>query len=316
MFHANAWGLPHAAVMAGASLVLLGADPSPRAVAALLESEHVTLAAAVLAIWAGVLPELERRDISAIRRIVCGGAPAPRALLQAYLELTGVPLGLAWGMTEVSPVGTVRRVKSTLQNVPGQGLADRRTTVGPACPLVELRISDADTGNELPWDGEHRGELQIRGPWIAAAYHRVEPSTESFVKGGWLQTGDVATIDTHGYVRLVDRIKDLVKSGGEWISSVELEDAIMAHLAVREAAVIGVPDQKWGERPMAVVVREEGAELGGQDVHEFLRGRVPTWWIPEVVTFIDELPRTSVGKISKRELRVRYAAAPSESEES
>jgi fatty-acyl-CoA synthase len=305
MFHANAWGLPHAAVMTGASLVLPGADNTPAGLAALLASERVTLTAGVPTIWSGVLPELDGRDVGSLRQILCGGSAVPRKLSEAYREKVGRPLLHAWGMTETSPVAAVCRIKTTLRDAPEEVLADRRTSVGPACPLVESRLVSPESGEELAWDGTSRGELQVRGPWIAAGYHAVD-AAGSFTDG-WLRTGDVATIDEHGYIRLVDRTKDLVKSGGEWISSVELENEIMAHPGVREAAVIGVPDSRWGERPLACVVAAEGVALDGEDLRRFLRDRVASWWIPDRVVFIDEVPKTSVGKFSKQELRARFA---------
>jgi fatty-acyl-CoA synthase len=308
MFHANAWGLAHAGVMAGASLVLPGADLSPGAIAGLMESERVTLAAGVPTIWIGVLDELHGRDLSALERIVCGGSAVPRALSEAYREKLGLPILQAWGMTETSPLGSVCRVRSTLRDRSEEELADLRATQGVVNPLVDCRIVEPDTGEELPWDGEARGELQVAGPWVAAGYHRDEDSPQ-FTEDGWLRTGDVATISPEGYIRLVDRTKDLVKSGGEWISSVELENEIMAHPRVVEAAVIGIPDEKWGERPLACVVAENGEELTADEIRAFLDGRVAKWWIPESVEFIDEVPKTSVGKFSKKTLRERFASA-------
>jgi len=307
MFHVNAWGLPHAAVMAGANLAMPGADLSPAAIASLIEGERVTLAAGVPTIWMGVLEEIDGRDFSSLKRIISGGSAVPKALSEAYREKIGLPITQAWGMTETSPLGTVGRIRSTLAHLPEEELAEVRTSIGLPAPLVAARIADPESGEELPWDGEARGELQVSGPWIAAAYHEDESGEERFTSDGWLRTGDVATIDRHGYIRLVDRTKDLVKSGGEWISSVELENEIMAHPQVKEAAVIGIPDEKWGERPLACVVREDGAELGADDIRAFLHGRVAKWWIPDAVAFIDEVPKTSVGKFSKRELRRRYA---------
>jgi fatty-acyl-CoA synthase len=309
MFHANAWGLAHSAVMAGASLVLPGADLSPKAIAGLIESERVTLAAGVPTIWNGMLAELEGRDMSSLTRIVCGGSAVPRALSEAYREQVGRPILQAWGMTETSPLGSVCRIKSTLADGSDDDLADLRATVGIPVPLVEARIVEPGGEEEVARDGEASGELQVSGPWIAAGYYDDDRSGSSFTSDGWLRTGDVATIDEHGYIRLVDRTKDLVKSGGEWISSVELENEIMAHPAVREAAVIGVPDQKWGERPLACVVVEEDQELSPGDLREFLTGRVAKWWIPENVEFIDEVPKTSVGKFSKKDLRERFPEA-------
>ncbi|MBI5104663.1 MAG: long-chain fatty acid--CoA ligase [Solirubrobacterales bacterium] len=313
MFHANAWGLAHAAVMAGANLVLPGPDLSPGALAPLIEEEHVTLAAGVPTIWMGVLPELEGRDTSALARIVCGGSAVPKALSEAYREKTGRPMLQAWGMTETSPIGSVARIKSTLEERPEDELADLRASIGLIAPLVDCRIVETGGTEVLPWDGKAQGELQVRGPWIAKAYYNDDRSSQSFTDDGWLRTGDVATIDPEGYIRLVDRTKDVIKSGGEWISSVELENEIMADDRVAEAAVIGVPDEKWGERPLACVVPAEGAEISPDDVRAFLEGRVAKWWIPERIELIDEVPKTSVGKFSKKTLRERFVAegAPS-----
>jgi fatty-acyl-CoA synthase len=312
MFHANAWGLCQAAVMAGASLAMPGADLSPDALADLMESEKVSLAAGVPTIWMGVLPELEGRDISALQRIVCGGSAVPRSLSEAYREKIGMPILQAWGMTETSPLASVCRVKSTLVDEDDDVLADLRAAQGLPAPLVELRIVDPGSDEVLPWDGEARGELQAAGPWIAAGYYNDERSADSFTEDGWLRTGDVATISPNGYVRLVDRTKDLVKSGGEWISSVELENAIMGHEKVAEAAVIGIPDEKWSERPLACVVLEDGEELTVDELASFLADRVPKWWIPKDMEVIDEVPKTSVGKFSKKTLREQFAA-PAES---
>jgi fatty-acyl-CoA synthase len=207
-------------------------------------------------------------------------------------------------MTETSPLGSVARVRSSLADRSEEELADVRATQGVPSPLVEVRIVGPDE-EELPWDGDARGELQARGPWVAAGYYE-DDRTDSFTADGWLRTGDVATITPEGYIRLVDRTKDVVKSGGEWISSVELENEIMAHPKVREAAVIGVPDERWGERPMACVVPEAGAELDEDEVRDFLEGRVAHWWIPERVEFIEEVPKTSVGKFSKKTLREQF----------
>jgi fatty-acyl-CoA synthase len=310
MFHANAWGLCQAAVMAGASLVMPGPDLRPAALAELMEAEKVTLAAGVPTIWMGVLPELEGRDLSSLREIVCGGSAVPKSLSEAYREQVGLPILQAWGMTETSPVATTGRIKSTLEGLSDDELADLRAAQGLPIPLVELRIVDPGTEEELPWDGEARGELQAAGPWIAAGYYNDERSADSFTEDGWLRTGDVATISPDGYVRLVDRTKDLVKSGGEWISSVELENAIMANPKVAEAAVIGIPDEKWSERPLACVVLADGAALTLDELKEFLDGRVPKWWIPNDMEIIDEVPKTSVGKFSKKTLREQFKDRP------
>ena len=279
----------------------------PKALAELMESEKVTLAAGVPTIWMGVLPELEGRDLSSLRDIVCGGSAVPKSLSEAYREKIGLPILQAWGMTETSPVATTGRTKSTLLDRSEEELADLRAAQGIAIPLVELRIVDPATGEELPWDGEARGELQANGPWIARAYYNDDRSPDSFTDDGWLKTGDVATISKNGYVRLVDRTKDLVKSGGEWISSVELENAIMAHPKIAEAAVIGIPDEKWSERPLACVVPEGDEEITLDELKEFLAERVPKWWIPNDLEIIDEVPKTSVGKFSKKTLREQFA---------
>jgi fatty-acyl-CoA synthase len=309
MFHANAWGLCQAAVMAGANLVMPGADLSPDAVAGLMEQERVTLAAGVPTIWMGVLPKLQGRDISALTRIVCGGSAVPRSLSEAYREQIGMPITQAWGMTETSPLASVCRVKSSLAGHDEEELADLRAAQGLAVPLVDLRIVDPGSDEVLPWDGEARGELQAAGPWIAAGYYDDDRSPDSFTDDGWLRTGDVATISPNGYVRLVDRTKDLVKSGGEWISSVELENAIMGHPKVAEAAVIGIPDERWSERPLACVVPKEGEEITLEELTGYLADRVPKWWIPKDMEVIGEVPKTSVGKFSKKTLREQFAKA-------
>src|SRR5215217_6165137 len=306
MFHANAWGLAQAGVLAGSTFVMPGPDLSPKAIATLIESEKVTLAAGVPTIWMGMLDELDGRDMSSLTRILCGGSAVPKALSEAYREKIGLPMLHAWGMTETSPLGSVCRIRSTLRDRSEEELADVRAMQGIASPLVECRVVDPDSDEELPWDGESRGELQCAGPWIAAGYYGGE-GMEQFTEDGWLRTGDVAVITPEGYIKLVDRTKDLVKSGGEWISSVELENEIMAHPQVKEAAVIGIRDDKWGERPLACVVPEEGAQLGAEDIRSFLDGRVAKWWIPETIEFIDEVPKTSVGKFSKKTLREQFS---------
>jgi fatty-acyl-CoA synthase len=307
MFHANAWGLAHIGVASGANLVMPGPDLSPKAIAGLLESERVTVAAGVPTIWMGVLPELEGRDISALRAIPCGGSSVPKSLSEAYREKIGLPILQAWGMTETSPLASMARVKSTLADLPQDQQADVRASIGMTTLGVRSRIVDQQTGEVVPWDGESSGELQVAGPWIAASYYDDPRSPESFTDDGWLKTGDVATIDAHGYMRIVDRTKDVVKSGGEWISSVELENEIMANPKVAEAAVIGVKHPKWSERPLACVVVKPGETLTRDDVLEWLDGRVAKWWLPDDVVFIDEVPKTSVGKFSKRDLRDRFA---------
>ena len=306
MFHANAWGLAHAGVATGATLVMPGADLSPVALAKLIEEERVTVAAGVPTIWMGVLPELAGRDVSALRSIPCGGSAVPRSLSEGYREQTGMPILQAWGMTETSPIAAVCHIKSTLDHLDDEAKADLRTSVGLVAPGVDFRVVDPESGEELLWDGESRGELQVQGPWVARTYYNDERAAESFTDDGWLRTGDVATVNSEGYISLVDRTKDLIKSGGEWVSSVELENEIMAHPDVIEAAVIGVASTKWGERPMACVVAAEGTALSAEDILIWLKDRVPRWWMPDQVEFIDEVPKTSVGKFSKKTLRDRF----------
>jgi fatty-acyl-CoA synthase len=309
MFHANAWGLAHAGVAAGATLVMPGPDLSPVGLATLIEEERVTVAAGVPTIWMGVLPELAGRDTSHLRTIPCGGSAVPKALSEAYRSATGLPILQAWGMTETSPVASAGRIKSTLADGRTEDeLADLRASVGQPLVGVDARIAraDGDAVEALAWDGETSGELQVRGPWIAAAYYDDERSGQSFTADGWLRTGDVATIDGHGYIRLIDRTKDVIKSGGEWISSVELENELMAHPAVAEAAVIGVPHPKWAERPLACVVVKPGEDVTREALLDFLADRVAKWWLPDDVAFVDEIPKTSVGKFSKKDLRLSY----------
>ena len=307
MFHANAWGLAHAAVAAGSSLVMPGPDLSGKAIADLIVDERVTVAAGVPTIWMGVLPELKGRDTSSLRAIPCGGSAVPKALSEAYRAQTGLPILQAWGMTETSPIASTCTLSAADRLLADDVQAELRTTVGQINFGVECRVVEPDTTNPVPWDGETSGELQCRGPWIAATYYNDERAGESFTADGWLRTGDVATMDANGRVRLVDRTKDLIKSGGEWISSVDVENELMAHPKIKEAAVIGVPHPKWAERPLACIVPKEGESLSKDDVIEFLVPRLAKWQLPDDVVFIDEVPKTSVGKFSKKTLRDRFA---------
>jgi fatty-acyl-CoA synthase len=307
MFHANAWGLAHAAVASGASLVMPGPDLSGKAIADLIVEERVTVAAGVPTIWMGVLPELKGRDTSSLRAIPCGGSAVPKALSEAYREQTGLPILQAWGMTETSPIASTCTLSAADLLLPVEEQAELRTTVGRINFGVECRVVEPDTINPVPWDGETSGELQCRGPWIAATYYNDERAGESFTADGWLRTGDVATIDEVGRVRLVDRTKDLIKSGGEWISSVDVENELMAHPKIKEAAVIGVPHPRWAERPLACIVPKDGETVTKEDVIEFLTSRLAKWQLPDDVVFIDEVPKTSVGKFSKKTLRDRFA---------
>jgi acyl-CoA synthetase (AMP-forming)/AMP-acid ligase II len=307
MFHANAWGLCQAAVMAGSDLVLPGADLSPPAIVDLIVGEEVTVAAGVPTIWMGAMPLLAGKP-HRLRQVICGGSAVPRALSEAYRREVGLPILQAWGMTETSPLATVSRVRSErLAKGNEDEIADVRAMQGLPAPLVDLRIVEPDTGEVLPWDGTTSGEVQVRGPWIAARYYNDPRGDSSFTKDGWLRTGDVAVVTPDGYVKLVDRTKDLIKSGGEWISSVELENHLMAHPAVAEAAVIAIPSERWMERPMACVVVKPGETLTREDVITWLQPRVARWWLPDEIEFVDEVPKTSVGKFSKKTLRDRFA---------
>jgi fatty-acyl-CoA synthase len=255
----------------------------------------------------GVRPLLADHDLSSLRAIVCGGSAVPRSLSEAYREAIGVPMLHAWGMTETSPIASVSSRRSHQEEWSEDERADARARQGQPVPFVDLRIADPESGEELPWDDRATGELQAAGPWIAKEYYRGEGGGAQFTKDGWLRTGDVAAVDGWGFVRLVDRTKDLVKSGGEWISSVDLENEIMAHPAVAEAAVIAIPHEKWTERPLACVVVKPGRSLTAEELIEFLTPRVAKWWLPDAVEFIDEVPKTSVGKFSKKTLRDKFA---------
>lgn len=308
MFHANAWGLAHAAVATGAALVMPGPDLSGQALADLIVEERVTVAAGVPTIWMQVLPALKGRDTSSLRAIPCGGSAVPKALSEAYREQLGLPILQAWGMTETSPIAAACVLDADERSLPDDVQAELRTKVGRINVGVEMRVVDPATQAPVPWDGESSGELQCRGNWIAATYYHDDRAGESFTDDGWLRTGDVATVDDRGRIRLVDRTKDLIKSGGEWISSVEIENELMAHPGIAEAAVIGVPHPVWAERPLACVVPAPGAELTRDDVLAFLAGKVAKWQLPDDVVFIDEVPKTSVGKFSKKTLRDRFAS--------
>lgn len=307
MFHAMAWGQPYAATMSGCKQVYPGPHLAPDRLVELIETEQVTLSAGVPTVWIGVLDELDKggHDLSSLRFINSGGAPCPRSVIEGFAR-HGIDLLQGWGMTETSPVCALGHLRSSLVDLPEDERFRYLAKTGFMIPGVEFRIVD-DVGSELPWDGEAFGELQVKGPWIASAYYQDPRSAQAF-DDGWLKTGDVATVDQHGYFQIVDRTKDLVKSGGEWISSVELEKEIMGHPEVIEAAVIGTPDEKWGERPLALVVARPGAELSKQDVISHLEGKVADWWLPDEVVFIDEVPKTSVGKFDKRALRERFVA--------
>jgi len=305
MFHANAWGLAYAALLAGADIVLPDRHMQPASLVNLINSEKVTLGAGVPTIWAGVLAVLRAADgggLPTVTRLVCGGSALPEAIMRAYDSEFGVPMVHAWGMTETSPLGSVAN--------PPAGVSEDeswefRTSQGRLFFALEGRLA-GDNDGVLPSDGKAVGELEVRGPWVTGAYYK-DPAPGKF-HDGWLRTGDVGTLDAGGFVRLTDRAKDVIKSGGEWISSMELENLLMAHPSVAEAAVIGVQDEKWGERPLAAVVPAAGATVTPDELRAFLAEKLPRWQLPERWTFIAEVPKTSVGKFQKTKLREQYVA--------
>jgi fatty-acyl-CoA synthase len=304
-FHANAWGLPYAAMMSGADIVMPDRFMTPPAIVKLIETEKVTVGAGVPTIWQGVLAHLRSSggDISSLRTLVCGGSALPEAVMRAYADEFGLTMTHAWGMTELSPLGSIAREPA---GVSGEAAWPYRASQGRLICGVEGRLT-GDDGEVLPSDGKAVGELECRGPWITGSYYK-DPAPEKF-HDGWLRSGDVGTLDPAGFLRLTDRAKDVIKSGGEWISSMELENLIMAHPAVAEAAVIGVPDDKWGERPLAAVVLQPNAgPVTPDELRAYLGERIPRWQLPERWAFIDEVPKTSVGKFKKTTLREQYAS--------
>ncbi len=307
-FHAMAWGLPYACAMAGADVVMPGPHLQPAALAELIESQQVTVAAGVPSIWNGLYQELKTtpRDISCVRALVVGGSAMPRSLIDGYERELNVNVLQAWGMTELSPLGTVSKLQRHHLGLTEAEQLDVKALQGIPLAGVELRIV-SDEGAELPWDGETMGELQARGPWVIRGYFKRDPTSEHFTTDGWFRTGDVATMTPDGYMRITDRTKDLVKSGGEWISTVALEGALMAHDGVLEAAVIAVPDEKWSERPLAVVVRTAESQVDTDELRRLLADKFAKFEIPDRFVFVDELPKTSVGKFDKKVLRARVA---------
>ncbi|MCV7443645.1 long-chain fatty acid--CoA ligase [Mycobacterium paraense] len=303
MFHANAWGLPYAALLAGADLVLPDCHLDARSLIGMVENQRPTVAGAVPTIWNDVLHRLEddpEHDMSSLRLVVCGGSAVPVSLMRTFEEKHGVQIRQLWGMTETSPMATMAWPPP---GTPEDQHWAFRATQGQPVGGVEMRIVD-DEGTPLPNDGEAVGEVEVRGPWIAGSYYLGHD--DSKFDSGWLRTGDVGRIDERGFVTLTDRAKDVIKSGGEWISSVELENCLIGHPQVLEAAVVGVPDERWQERPLAVIVAKHSS-LSAEELRKFLADKVARWWLPERWTFVDEIPRTSVGKYDKKAIRARYA---------
>lgn len=305
MFHANAWGFIHSAPMCGANLVLPASDMTPHGLASLIVDEGVTLASGVPTIWQGIVPLFDKYDFSKLDRILCGGSAVPAGLISEWLKVD-VLVWQAWGMTETNPVATGAIIDPRLDGKSEDELLPHRARAGTPFPGIEFRIVEPGTTTALAWDDETTGDLQVRGPWIAADYYKPDAGVVLCTEDGWMSTGDVAAIDEFGSIRIADRTKDLVKSGGEWISSVDIENILMSHPKIREAAVIAVPHPKWDERPLACVVLEQGQEMSGEEVKEYLAPKIAKWWMPDAVEFIDEVPKTSVGKMSKKDLRTRF----------
>ncbi|MEM9465968.1 MAG: long-chain fatty acid--CoA ligase [Actinomycetota bacterium] len=301
-FHANAWGMPYAAWAAGADIVMPQQFLQAGPIADIIEATRPTMSGAVPTVLNDVLANRPDADLSSLQFVVCGGSAVPRGLIEGFRATFGVTITQAWGMTETSPLAAVSHPP---RDTAPEDELDVRVKTGRVVTGVELRICD-DDGNEMPWDGEAQGEIEVRGPWITGSYH-LDPDPEKF-HDGWLRTGDVASIEPNGFIMISDRAKDVIKSGGEWISSVDLENTLMGHPDVREAAVIGVPDDRWDERPLACVVLADGTDTSAADLHRYLSDRVVKWWLPERWTFIDDVPKTSVGKFDKKVLRARYAA--------
>jgi fatty-acyl-CoA synthase len=308
MFHANAWGLPYAALMQGAALVLPGPHLDPASLVDLFQGERVTITAGVPTIWMGVLELLDAdpgaRDLSALRSMVVGGAAVPQAMIEAFDERHGLRVVHAWGMTEMTPLGTASHLPHDLAEAPDEVKYRQRAKQGRPSPFVEIRARNEH--GLVAWDGTTMGELEVRGPWVAAAYYNRDDCGDRFTEDGWFKTGDIVTIDERATVSIQDRSKDLIKSGGEWISSVALESVLMGHPALAEAAVIPVASLRWTERPLATVVLKRGASASAEDLRRFLAPHFPKFWLPDAFEFIDAIPRTSAGKFQKSALRSRF----------
>ncbi len=308
MFHVNGWGIPFICTMLGAKQVFPGPHLDPESLLDLFERERVTVTAGVPTIWMGILDALNRtptkwRLVPGMRMLV-GGSAAPETLIRGF-DKHGLKVVHAWGMTETTPLGTVSTLKHHLEDLPEKERYEIRSKQGFMAPFVEIR--GVNESGPIPWDGKALGELQVRGPWVAASYFRMPEAQTQWTDDGWFRTGDVVTIDPEGYMKIVDRTKDLIKSGGEWISSVDLENALMGHPAVKEAAVIALANEKWGERPMAVIVTRDGASVTADELRAYLEPNFAKWWLPDAIVFAKEIPRTATGKFSKLTLREQYA---------
>jgi fatty-acyl-CoA synthase len=309
MFHANAWGYPYLAATLGANIVYPGPYLDPESLLDDFVEEGVTWTAGVPTIWLGILQALEaqpdRWDLSRMKGMLAGGSAVPRALIAAYKQKVGITVVQGWGMTETSPVASVTDYPGDLRDADDETKFDFAAMAGIPLPFVEIRARVGD--DEIPWDAEAMGELEVRGPWVAAGYYDTPEQADRWTADGWFRTGDICSIHPRGFIQIKDRSKDVIKSGGEWISSVELENALMAHPAVAEAAVIAIPDAKWDERPLAAVVFKPGASATADELREFLAPQFAKWWLPDRYEVVDEIPKTSVGKFQKLKLRELFA---------
>src|SRR5919106_474932 len=312
MFHANAWGFPFTCTLVGATQVFPGPHLDPPSLLEALEQEKVTVTAGVPTIWMGILQlldaEPDKYDLSALRGMIVGGSAAPQSLIEGFQRRHGLKVIHAWGMTEMAPLGTVSELSTRELLLSEDEQFGYRAKQGLPAPFVEIRARGPE--GLVPWDGESMGELEVRGAWIASGYYEDDSQADRWTDDGWFQTGDIVTIEPNGYIEIQDRAKDLVKSGGEWISTVALENALMGHPAIAEAAVIAVPDEKWAERPFAVCVCREGQAATPEELRAFLEPRFAKWWLPDAYEFVDEIPKTAVGKFRKTALREQFAKAP------
>jgi fatty-acyl-CoA synthase len=313
MFHANAWGYPYVATMLGAKHVYPGTCLDPESLLEDFEQERVTWTAGVPTIWLGILQLLDenpgRWDLTHLKGMLVGGSAAPRAMIAGFKQRHGLVVAHGWGMTETSPVATGALLPGSLAEADEETQLDYVAMQGLPLPLVELRARDV-LGNEVPWDGSTMGELEVRGPWVASSYYKAPEQADCWTEDGWFRTGDIVSIDPRGFICIQDRTKDVIKSGGEWISSVALENQLMAHDAVAEAAVIAIPDPKWQERPLAVVVLKAGRPATAEELRDFLAPHFAKWWLPDRFEFVDEIPKTAVGKFRKTALREQFASVP------
>ena len=308
LFHVNAWGMPYSALMVGCKLVFPGPKMGDgEALYRMLEAEKVTLALGVPTVWLALLQYTRKngKRLNSLQRTIIGGAAVPESMIREFDQAHGVEVRQGWGMTEMSPLGTVNTLKVGMESMDQDDLYRLQTKAGRGIFGCEMKIVD-DDGHELPWDGVAFGALRVRGPWICSDYFKLEGSAGSHIDG-WFDTGDVATIDPNGFLAITDRTKDVIKSGGEWISSIEIENTAVGHPGVAEAAVIGVAHPKWSERPLLIVIKAEGEDVSKDEILSYLEGKIAKWWMPDDVVFVDEIPHTATGKIKKTDLRKQFA---------